>query len=60
MGPQAWVVIGLESRAVSARVTQHIITIFSQTYPSYSDRGFKHIISKAKGVPGDVLIRRLL
>ena len=31
MGSREQTVIGLESRAVSARVTQHFVTIFSQT-----------------------------
>ena len=31
MGSHEWAVLGLESRAVSARVTKHFVTFFSKT-----------------------------
>ena len=32
MGSREGTIMGLESRAVSARVTKHFVTIFSKTY----------------------------
>ena len=38
MGSHEWVVMGLKSRAASARVTKHFVTIFSKTCNKYEFR----------------------
>ena len=38
MGSREWVVMGLKSRAVSARVTKHLVTMFSKTCNKYEFR----------------------
>ena len=38
MGSHEWVVVGLKSRAASARVTKHFSTIFSKTCNKYEFR----------------------
>ena len=38
MGSREWLVVGLKSRAASARVTKHFVTIFSKTYNKYEFR----------------------
>ena len=47
MGSRKWAVIGLESRAASARVTNHFVTIFSQTYNKYLAMLCKNIHNNA-------------
>ena len=36
--PDEWVVMGMKSRVVSARVTKYFVTIFSKTYNKYEFR----------------------
>ena len=38
MGSCEWLVVGLKSRAASARVTKHFVTIFSKTCNKYEFR----------------------
>ena len=38
MGSREWLVVGLKSRAASARVTKHFVTIFSKTCNKYEFR----------------------
>ena len=38
MGSHEWLVVGLKSRAASARVTNHFVTIFSKTCNKYEFR----------------------
>ena len=38
MGSHEWLVVGLKSRAASARVTKHFVTIFSKTCNKYEFR----------------------
>ena len=40
MGAHERAIMGLESPAVSARVTQHFVTIFSKTCNNYSNNNF--------------------
>ena len=37
-GFREWLVVGLKSRAASARVTKHFVTIFSKTCNKYEFR----------------------
>ena len=38
MGSREWLVVGLKSRAASAQVTKHFVTIFSKTCNKYEFR----------------------
>ena len=38
MGSREWLVVGLKSRAASARVTKHFVTIFSKTCNKFEFR----------------------
>ena len=38
MGSHEWLVVGLKSRATSARVTKHFVTFFSKTCNKYEFR----------------------
>ena len=38
MGSTEWLVVGLKSRAASAQVTKHFVTIFSKTCNKYEFR----------------------
>ena len=46
MGSRECVVMGLKSRAVSALVTMHFVTIFSKTCNKYDFRTFRLILTK--------------
>ena len=46
MGSRECVVMGLKSRAVSALVTKHFVTIFSKTCNKYDFRTFRLILTK--------------